>query len=1102
MIEKRCPGCLNPFDTFTWKKINGYYKCPCCGGIHDMDALDLDNKDKRYDLINRKEKIYRLLKNLFFKESESELRDLRDEYPDDPEVYYLSALSENCICYMKNDNKLKWKYDYIPTLNNIDFKNIFETNFVNIALDKAKDDPEVFEYYTEVFKYIENTRKKIQNAYINKDYNYDIFISTKITKINEKGEIVYDDKNNAVKTTDYELASKIYDIIRKDDVLKNKKVFLSEKEKKLFVGEEYEHIIFSALHSAKVFILVGNSRFNIEWPWVRNEWMRYLYLKESSNETEIINRKFIFVTEDMKINEIPREFNNLQHVFLNENYESGINNLLSFIKKTFVPTIVKIEPIEYRMEQPKQKNVEVTSCPMGTLKKSTDYGTLEVNLQQEIEICIYDINQNPYSNPNKEKQKLFNREKAFEKLENIVSLHPEAYLAHKYLLLKNSKFYSFDNYFESIYSIASDVNFINEYFKVATEEDSKEAILKICKMLSNFELKSKKDINAFNKVFSIIDPYYLEYAPEKNLKEVSNNIINSFINIISYYEIGVSKDNTLSNMKIKYPDAYKKLEYYEAYDRKINFGPDENQLFDSYLKIEHFISNDNYIPSRKMILSKLINYKIYDNTEIYRYIKKILNEILYINEGDDDALGYSISLNISKRLLPADNFFERLNALSISIDSGAIINNKEIIELFHKLEKFAPIERKPIYIYMFIRLIINDPKTYLHNDEFILQESTGTSDEELNGFDLFFKMIKFELGKCDNISSKNNLYINPSPDIYLLKNNPNRLDEVLCLFAYKMQSQKIFDAAIKIYNQYIVQQNLSTSLDCLYVQYFIELAKNKVNSFEEAKTVGIMDFSKIKPWLISLVKTDFRAQNFLDELDELSYSQKQFYEYRVQSKKKLDYALSFDINNRDNYEIIYDSYKDYSSYIEKISVSSFKQIIIEQDSEIVKPLDEKLKIMFDKIVNIDSTIDLEKKLRVNYKALNNNWGYSKFNGSLVRYAENLEKQINEIGGANLEEYQDRCQKLIKLAKKEKYQVINIILNILSSMMLTIYCNVFAFTKNLYLEKFLIFCLLPLFLIVYTLLCLWIKPLRKNFIFVLLSLIVFGISIDAIIELFI
>ena len=62
MIEKRCPGCLNPFDTFTWKKINGYYKCPCCGGIHDMDALDLDNKDKRYDLLNRKVKIYRLLK--------------------------------------------------------------------------------------------------------------------------------------------------------------------------------------------------------------------------------------------------------------------------------------------------------------------------------------------------------------------------------------------------------------------------------------------------------------------------------------------------------------------------------------------------------------------------------------------------------------------------------------------------------------------------------------------------------------------------------------------------------------------------------------------------------------------------------------------------------------------------------------------------------------------------------------------------------------------------------------------------------------------------------------------------------------------------------
>lgn len=1102
MIEKRCPGCLNPFDTFTWKKINGCYKCPCCGGIHDMDALDLDNKDKRYDLINRKEKIYRLLKNLFFKESESELRDLRDEYPDDPEVYYLSALSENCICYMKNDNKLKWKYDYIPTLNNIDFKNIFETNFVNIALDKAKDDPEVLEYYTEVFKYIENTRKKIQNAYINKDYNYDIFISTKITKINEKGEIVYDDKNNAVKTTDYELASKIYDIIRKDDVLKNKKVFLSEKEKKLFVGEEYEHIIFSALHSAKVFILVGNSRFNIEWPWVRNEWMRYLYLKESSNETEIINRKFIFVTEDMKINEIPREFNNLQHVFLNENYESGINNLLSFIKKTFVPTIVKIEPIEYRMEQPKQKNVEVTSCPMGTLKKSTDYGTLEVNLQQEIEICIYDINQNPYSNPNKEKQKLFNREKAFEKLENIVSLHPEAYLAHKYLLLKNSKFYSFDNYFESIYSIASDTDFAKEYFKVATEEDSKKVILKLCQELSNFKFTNRKDIIPFNKVFSIIDPYYLEYASKENLKDISNNIVDSFISIISYSETETSKDNILNDKEKQYADTCAKSGYYMITEKYVYFGSDENQLINSYLKLEHFISKDNYISSRKIILNKLVNYKIDNNIAIHNCIEKILNEILTINEGDEDALWYLISLNISKRLLSIEDFLERLKNPSFSIGFGSIINNKETIGLFYKLEKFAPIERKPIYIYMLIRLIINDPKTYLHNNEFVLQKSTGTSDEELNGFDLFFKTIKFELGKCDNISSKNNFYINPSPDIYLLKENPNHLDEVLCLFAYKLQSEKIFEAAIKIYNQYIVQQNSSNSLDCLYIQYFIELAKNNVNSYEEAKTVGIMDFSKIKPWLISFVKTDYKVQHFLEKLDELSYSQKQFYEYRLQSKKRLENALNLDINNRDNYEKIFESYKEYKLYIDKINVSSFKQIIINQDNELVASLDESLNTIFKKIVNVDTIINFKKSLRENYRLLCIEWKNSNFNGNLISYAENLEEQIVEIGGVNLEKYKNRCQKLIKLAKKEKYQVINIILNILSSMMLTIYCNVFAFTKNLYLEKFLIFCLLPLFLIVYTLLCLWIKPLRKNYIFVLLSLIVFGISIDAIIELFI
>ena len=51
---------------------------------------------------------------------------------------------------------------------------------------------------------------------------------------------------------------------------------LTEKTLENRIGSEYEPIIFKALHTSKIFILVGTSKEHIESNWVRNEWSRFI----------------------------------------------------------------------------------------------------------------------------------------------------------------------------------------------------------------------------------------------------------------------------------------------------------------------------------------------------------------------------------------------------------------------------------------------------------------------------------------------------------------------------------------------------------------------------------------------------------------------------------------------------------------------------------------------------------------------------------------------------------------------------------------------------------------------------------------------------------
>ena len=120
------------------------------------------------------------------------------------------------------------------------------------------------------------------------EQDYDIFISYKAS-----------DKDGN-KTEDSIIAREIYDELTK----KNYRVFLAEKSLENRLGSEYEPIIFKALHSSSIFILVGTSKENIESNWVRNEWSRFI--DRIKNNDNLPKGCFIPVFKGMNPYDMPK----------------------------------------------------------------------------------------------------------------------------------------------------------------------------------------------------------------------------------------------------------------------------------------------------------------------------------------------------------------------------------------------------------------------------------------------------------------------------------------------------------------------------------------------------------------------------------------------------------------------------------------------------------------------------------------------------------------------------------------------------------------------------------------------------------------------------
>lgn len=202
----------------------------------------------------------------------------------DAEAYWSIVLCRYGIEYVEDPKSHK----RVPTVNRFQTKSILrDEDYLNAIRCANGYQRDIFE--TEAAQ-IDTIQKNIST--ISKEEKpYDVFICYKETD------------GTGARTHDSVYAQKIYDALSHEGL----RVFFSRITLEDKIGTAYEPYIYAALHSAKVMLVVSLSAENMNAPWVKNEWNRYLSIAKQDSTKALIP-----CYKDMSPYDMPEEFTYLQ----------------------------------------------------------------------------------------------------------------------------------------------------------------------------------------------------------------------------------------------------------------------------------------------------------------------------------------------------------------------------------------------------------------------------------------------------------------------------------------------------------------------------------------------------------------------------------------------------------------------------------------------------------------------------------------------------------------------------------------------------------------------------------------------------------------------
>ena len=251
--------------------------CPVC----DASVILPDLED--HEILALLDQAYIQRSHYEFDAAKATYQFILSKKPDELSAYEGILFAEYGIVYVHDERTGR----SIPTCHRYNVAPIQDDPNYRAYLEICQDEEErkiFIDRMAEILHIQEQIAESLQN-----EADYDVFISHKSR----------DAEGHS--TLDSMIARDIYDEL----TAKGFRVFLSSVSLKSRLTVDYEPIIYRALHSSKIFILVGTSKEHIEAPWVRNEWSRFI--DRVKNPSDDVDRtRFLCVYRDMDPNLMPR----------------------------------------------------------------------------------------------------------------------------------------------------------------------------------------------------------------------------------------------------------------------------------------------------------------------------------------------------------------------------------------------------------------------------------------------------------------------------------------------------------------------------------------------------------------------------------------------------------------------------------------------------------------------------------------------------------------------------------------------------------------------------------------------------------------------------
>lgn len=295
---KMCGGSLEVIDGAT------IIECEYCGTQQTLPKTtdeNIQNLFNRANLLRQKNE---------FDKAEALYEKILEADDKEAEAYWGVILCKFGIEYVEDPKT----YKRIPTCHRTSYDSIVADEYYKKALEHA--DITQRSIYESEAKQIDEIQKGILAIATNEE-PYDVFICYKETDENGK------------RTQDSVIANDIYYQLKQEGF----KVFYAAITLEGKLGSAYEPIIFAALNSAKVMLVVGSKPEYFNAVWVKNEWSRFLKMIKNDR-----SKLLIPCYKGMDAYDLPEEFAHLQAQDMSK--IGFINDVVRGIKKV----IKKDEP--------------------------------------------------------------------------------------------------------------------------------------------------------------------------------------------------------------------------------------------------------------------------------------------------------------------------------------------------------------------------------------------------------------------------------------------------------------------------------------------------------------------------------------------------------------------------------------------------------------------------------------------------------------------------------------------------------------------------------------------------------------------------------------